>query len=222
MDNGTKIKNARIKANLTQEQVAASLGVSRQTISNWETEKTYPDIVSVVKMSDLYQVSLDHLLKEETPMSDYLDYLEESTNTVKSKNRIAKLIIILTYLAIWAFSLIVFWCIMGPADALGYGFMFQLFLLPDTALILSLIIGANNYWGKWKWLCVVAFGLMYLLADYASFPLANMIANHRIELYVPENLTIMFAIIAPAMGLGAGVGITRLKALFASKAKKIS
>ena len=210
MDIGTKIKNARIKANLTQEQVAASLGVSRQTISNWETEKTYPDIVSVVKMSDLYQVSLDHLLKE------------ESTNTVKSKNRIAKLIIILTYLAIWAFSLIVFWCFMGPADALGYGLMFQWFLLPVTALILSLIIGANNYWGRRKWLCVVAFCLMYCLADYASFPLSRMIADHRIELYVPGELTIWFAIIAPAIGLGIGVGINSLKALFASKTKKIS
>ncbi len=54
MDIGTKIRNARLNANLTQEQAAEFLGVSRQTISNWETEKTYPDIVSVVKMSDLY------------------------------------------------------------------------------------------------------------------------------------------------------------------------
>lgn len=51
MDIGTKIKNARISANLTQEQVAEALDVSRQTISNWENEKTYPDIVSVVKMT---------------------------------------------------------------------------------------------------------------------------------------------------------------------------
>ena len=60
MDIGTKIKNARISANLTQEQVAEALDVSRQTISNWENEKTYPDIVSVVKMSHLYNISLDH------------------------------------------------------------------------------------------------------------------------------------------------------------------
>ncbi len=38
-------------------------------------------------MSDLYNISLDHLLKEEKPMSDYLNYLEESTNTVRSKNK---------------------------------------------------------------------------------------------------------------------------------------
>ena len=51
--------------------------MSRQSISNWENEKNYPDIVSVVRLSDLYAVSLDALLKEEAPMSDYLDYLEK-------------------------------------------------------------------------------------------------------------------------------------------------
>jgi transcriptional regulator with XRE-family HTH domain len=85
MDIGRKIKEARLKAKLTQEQVTEVLGVSRQTISNWENEKTFPDIVSVVKMSDLYAVSLDHLLKEETSMPNYLEYLEDSTNVVKSK-----------------------------------------------------------------------------------------------------------------------------------------
>ena len=64
MDIGTKIKDARSAAQLTQEQSAEALGVSRQTISNWENSKTYPDIVSIIKMSDLYGVSLDQLLKE--------------------------------------------------------------------------------------------------------------------------------------------------------------
>ena len=68
MDIGTKIKDARIAAQLTQEQVAEALGVSRQTMSNWENNKTYPDIVSVIKMSDLYEISLDHLLKEKEEM----------------------------------------------------------------------------------------------------------------------------------------------------------
>ena len=90
MDIGNKLQRARIKANLTQEQVAEALGVSRQTISNWENEKTYPDILSVITLSDLYQVSLDYLLKEkeEKSMTNYLDYLEESTNTVKSHNKL--------------------------------------------------------------------------------------------------------------------------------------
>ena len=61
MDIGAKIKQARMEAKMTQEQVAEGLGVSRQTISNWENDKTYPDIISVIKMSDLYDISLDKL-----------------------------------------------------------------------------------------------------------------------------------------------------------------
>ena len=85
MEIGSIIRNARNEANLSQEQAAEALGVSRQTVSNWETGKSYPDIISVINMSDLYSVSLDHLLKEETSMKQtYKEYLEESTNTVKS------------------------------------------------------------------------------------------------------------------------------------------
>jgi len=67
MEIGAKLRQARIAAGLTQEQTAEALGVSRQSISNWENEKNYPDIVSVVRLSDLYAVSLDALLKEEAP-----------------------------------------------------------------------------------------------------------------------------------------------------------
>lgn len=108
MDIGTKIKEARLAAQLTQEQVAESLGVSRQTMSNWENNKTYPDIVSVIRMSDLYNVSLDHLLKEKEgePMSNYMNYLEESNNTVTSQRKLSLTILLATYLGIWAFALI--------------------------------------------------------------------------------------------------------------------
>ena len=64
MDIGGKIKKSRTDAKITQEQTAQALGISRQTISNWENERSYPDIVSVFKMSDLYSVSLDYLLKD--------------------------------------------------------------------------------------------------------------------------------------------------------------
>ena len=70
MDIGKKLRDARNAAKLTQESAAESLGVSRQTVSNWETGKTYPDIVSVIRMSGLYSVSLDCLLKEEIRKAD--------------------------------------------------------------------------------------------------------------------------------------------------------
>ena len=93
-DIGCKIKAARIEKKLTQEQVAELLGVSRQTISNWENEKSYPDIISVIKMSDCYEVSLDYLLKGEQKMKTYYDYLEESTNVVKSTQKLIGAIIL--------------------------------------------------------------------------------------------------------------------------------
>lgn len=202
MDIGVKIKNARIKANLTQEQAAEAIGVSRQTISNWENEKTYPDIVSVVKMSDLYDISLDRLLKEEKPVSDYLDYLEESTNVVKSRNKLSKLVLIMTYLVIWALSLIVFWFFMDPAGALGYSIMFLWILFPVTTFIVSLLIGRNNFWGKGKWLSAAAFGLMYMLADYATFKTANMVSNGIFRM--PDFIMLFAGVIISVLGLGIG------------------
>ena len=118
MDIGAKIRDARVKSGLTQEQAAEALSVSRQTISNWENGKTYPDIVSLVRMSDLYYISLDRLLKEEIPMSDYLDYLEESTNTVKNRNRLSMLILLAFYLMLWNMSLLAFWFLTDGHDAI--------------------------------------------------------------------------------------------------------
>ena len=68
-----KIKEARINAGLTQEQVAEKIMVSRQTISNWENGKSLPDIISVMNMSDLYQISLDELLKGDQKMREKME-----------------------------------------------------------------------------------------------------------------------------------------------------
>lgn len=70
---GGRLKNARTELNLTQEQVARDFFVTRQTISSWENEKTYPDIANLIKLSDYYHISLDILLKEDSGMKEYLE-----------------------------------------------------------------------------------------------------------------------------------------------------
>lgn len=85
MQIGKKLKEARNASNFTQEQVAESIHVSRQTVSNWENEKSYPDIVSVIALSDLYNISLDVLLKGDQVM---IQHLEESTSVVKSNGKL--------------------------------------------------------------------------------------------------------------------------------------
>ena len=91
MEIGKKLKDARIKAKFTQEEIAEELNVSRQTISNWENEKSYPDIISVIELSDFYSISLDDLLKVDEKM---IEHLEESTNIVKSNQKLLGAIIL--------------------------------------------------------------------------------------------------------------------------------
>ena len=63
MELSKQIKKYRTEANLSQVELADKIYVSRQTISNWENEKNYPDIKSLVLMSEVFQVSLDNLVK---------------------------------------------------------------------------------------------------------------------------------------------------------------
>lgn len=88
---GQKLQIARNKQGLTQEQIAQQLQVSRQTISNWENNKSYPDIVSLITLSELYQISLDQLLKGDKAM---IEHLSKSTNTVASNRRLLTAIIL--------------------------------------------------------------------------------------------------------------------------------
>lgn len=116
MEIGKKLKAARQNSGLTQEQAAERLFVSRQTISNWENEKTYPDIVSVVKLSDLYSISLDDLLKGDAKM---LEHLGESTDIVKSNQKLI--------LAVIANIAVFLACLLTAA------------LLPDSVLVIACI-----------------------------------------------------------------------------------
>lgn len=68
MELSQKLQKRRKEMNLTQEEVAEQLYVSRQTISNWENGRTLPDIKSLVLISDIYDISLDSLIKEDTKM----------------------------------------------------------------------------------------------------------------------------------------------------------
>ena len=65
MDMGNKIKEIRNERDMSQEQLARELHVTRQTVSNWENNKNYPDFTTLVKISELFDVSLDVLIKDD-------------------------------------------------------------------------------------------------------------------------------------------------------------
>ena len=82
-----KIKNARIQKGYTQEQVAENLLVSRQTISNWENGRSLPDIISIIKMSELYELSLDEMMKGDKAL---LKKVERDVGAVKAEKKLIK------------------------------------------------------------------------------------------------------------------------------------
>lgn len=68
MELATALKAARQRANLSQQDVADELHISRQSISKWETGKTLPDIENLIRLSTLFDLSLDDLIKGDTTM----------------------------------------------------------------------------------------------------------------------------------------------------------
>lgn len=210
MEIGSMIKNARNQAMLTQEQAAEVLGVSRQTISNWENGRSYPDIVSVIKMSDLYSVSLDHLLKEETSMKQtYREFLEESTNTVKSRERQSKVILALMTLGIWALSVAAFWLGKNGPAPVGYSLVFLWAVLPVLFFTVSYIIGQYQYFGRLRWMAVLLFGVMYSLSGSIS---VIAIGGYTYKTIVwPDISKFLIGLAVSLAGLGSGTLLRKRK-----------
>jgi len=70
---GQAIVNIREQHEMTQEEFARIFSVTRQTVSNWENEKSYPDLQTLVNMSEKFEVSLDSMLKENVEMVKKMD-----------------------------------------------------------------------------------------------------------------------------------------------------
>lgn len=95
MELGKKMHQLRKMSGLTQEQLAEKLGVSRQTISKWESGSSVPDLESMVRFSRLFQVSLDDLLEEEESMAEKSEKLNmEDLMEINRRNR--KMTLLLT------------------------------------------------------------------------------------------------------------------------------
>ena len=215
MEIGALIKNARNQSGLTQEQAAEALGVSRQTVSNWETGKSYPDIVSVIRMSDLYDVSLDHLLKEETSMkTSYKEYLEESTNTVKSNRNRSVTTLVLVTIAVWALSAIATVLVASGVDSTGYSVAVTWTVLPVTFFVASFLTGRNRYFGRGMYAVPFVCSLLYSLCGYAT----SIASDDQLIRTVrwPDFAKLPLGLLIAAAGLGLGI-LVRVRQ---SKAKK--
>ena len=100
MEIGKQIKTHRAKFGLSQEEFADKIFVTRQTVSNWENDKSYPDINSLVLMAEVFGVSLDSLVKGD---------IEEMNEKIKTEDieYLNKAIRRLTLAFVWDFFMLV-------------------------------------------------------------------------------------------------------------------
>ena len=111
MELGKQIKMHRQEVHLSQSELANRVYVSRQTISNWENDKSYPDVNSLVLLSEIFQISLDNLIKGDIEVMKDVIQKEE----IEKMNRYGKsytIMLIATavsavplfmWLGVWAF-----------------------------------------------------------------------------------------------------------------------
>ena len=111
MELGKQIKKYRQEAQLSQEELADRVYVSRQTISNWENDKSYPDVNSLVLLSEIFQISLDILIKGDIEVMKEVIQKEE-IEKMNGYGKIYTIMLIVTavsavplfmWLGVWAF-----------------------------------------------------------------------------------------------------------------------
>lgn len=128
MEIGAQIKKYREAQGLSQEALAEKIFVTRQTISNWETGKSYPDVHSLMLLGGAFNVSLDQLVKED------IDIMKKEINHAKVRefNRLGRVFSILFVFSVLAYiPLVVFlkttgliiWAVL---NLIPLGFSFRL------------------------------------------------------------------------------------------------
>ena len=124
---GEKIVKQRKELNYTQEQLADILGVSRQSISKWESDIAFPETDKLIELGKLFNCSMDYLLKEEVTEksgvqeSGFTEKFEEISRKVmtdKNKGKAKKIlkiigVILAVVLAIDIVSMILYFGILG-------------------------------------------------------------------------------------------------------------
>ena len=127
---GEKIARQRKELNYTQEQLADILGVSRQSISKWESDIAYPETDKLIDLGKLFDCSMDYLLKEEITKKDgvqtsgFTEKVEEirrKVMTEKNKGKAKKIlkiigIILAAVLTSDIISMILYFFVLGTPN----------------------------------------------------------------------------------------------------------
>lgn len=147
MNLGENLFQARKKKGLSQEAVAEKLGVSRQTISKWETDETLPDIRQAKKLAVLYGLTLDELIKFDADVQEIQEVINKTTEETVNK---------VDWTKVWAEKYPILARYQDEVDVAGYEEQLQKLLFDmekeygynalDAFLVLKDILG--QLWNK--------------------------------------------------------------------------
>ena len=126
---GEKISKLRKEYTYTQEQLADVLGVSRQSISKWESDIAYPETEKLIELGKLFECSMDYLLKDdvtektdtsvsESTFNEKVTEISKKVMTDKNKGKAKKIlkiigIILAVFLVVDIISMILYFCVLG-------------------------------------------------------------------------------------------------------------
>ncbi len=150
MQFSNKLKQARQQHHLTQMQVGTQLHVSAKTISSWENGRSFPDISTLVSISDLYQISLDQLLREDQDIVQHYETISKQAQRYQKYFQITYFLNILLILAIWAVQI---------TSSNSKHILAWLFL----ALVVNLVVMATHYPDYRTWINGTAHRLLLIL-----------------------------------------------------------
>jgi len=131
MNIGETIKIKRKELKLTQDELAEKIHVSRQTISSWENSKSLPDVTSLILLSDVYEISLDKLLKGDITMIKKLEVKE-------SKEKLSASFLVSVTLNILLVGLMIILRVTGYENSYAFAWMSLIILINAIPVALEL------------------------------------------------------------------------------------
>jgi transcriptional regulator with XRE-family HTH domain len=193
MNIGNKIKKLRVDSQMTQEQLAEKLHVTRNAISKWETDKGIPNIDSLVDLTKLFNISLDSLFSNEEIT---IITLENKENIEYTKNLVYSMMLVIIYASIgiliphYSFkydptSGIAVFAILLPISYIILGVISVLIKVRWPYVVISSALALTPIYIYFDSLATIKlgfWGIVYLILYYASyFILSGVIKSSMIK-----------------------------------------
>ncbi len=172
---GEKLQHIRTEAGLTQEVVADAIGISRQTLSGWENNKSLPDARAIALLSELYGVSAASMITDDTETTKEVN---EQKKIAKRRKSLYQCMQIGLYIVLWCVMIALFW-IGGNATLVLFSLIFVYALMPIMTILFGAWLGADELWRWGKWLFVLLGGATNAVWYGMTYGLANVLANNK-------------------------------------------